>query len=115
MTKTGPHGRKAVMDTLVIDRPAVASGQTVTVGAADSGRMLSLRVGDRLTIQAPAGPGVTWRLRGATPVLTTTPPRADESGFALVASQPGRAGVDLVASGTAPLLPRPIRLIVCVG
>ena len=59
------------MDTLVIDRPAVASGQTVTVGAADSGRMLSLRVGDRLTIQAPAGPGVTWRLRGATPVLTT--------------------------------------------
>lgn len=103
------------MDTLVIDRPAVASGQTVTVGAADSGRMLSLRVGDRLTIQAPAGPGVTWRLRGATPVLTTTTPRGDESGFALVASQPGRAGVDLVASGTAPLLPRPIRLIVCVG
>ncbi len=103
------------MDTLVLDRPVVESGRTVTVGAEDSGRMIALRVGDRLTIDAPSGPGMSWRLRGAVPVLTPTTPHADEPAFALVAARPGRIGVDLVASGSAAVLPRPIRLIVCVN
>ena len=103
------------MDTLVLNRPVMASGRTVKVGVEDSGRMIALRVGDRLTIDAPSGPSVSWRLRGAVPVLTPTTPHTDEPAFALLAAQRGRSGVDLVASGSAAVLPRPIRLIVCVN
>lgn len=103
------------MEMLVVDRPVAAPGETVTVGAADSGRMMAVRIGDRLAIDVPSLPGVTWRLRGGAPVLVTTTPRAGEPAFVLDAAKPGRTGVDLVASGTAMPLPRPVRLIVCVS
>jgi hypothetical protein len=99
------------MDVGVMERPA-AAGQTVTVSAADSGRMLSLRVGDRLVLDVPVGGDVQWRLRGAEPVMMLTPPQAGTPPFVLIAVRSGRVGVDLVPSSP---LPRPIRLIVCVS
>jgi hypothetical protein len=103
------------METLVRDHPTATTGQTVTVGANDSGRMVSLRVGDRLAIDAPSIPGTTWRLRGGAPVLTPTTPSLGDPSFVLRASRPGRTGLDLVASGEAQALPRPLRLIVLVS
>jgi hypothetical protein len=103
------------METLLRERPMTAPGRSVTVGAVDSGRMVALRLGDRLAIDAPAVPGATWRLRGGAPLLEASVPHAGEPAFVLRAVQPGRTGVDLVAAGSAMPLPRPIRLIVTVG
>jgi hypothetical protein len=105
------------METLLQDIPTPVTERTVTVTvtAADSGRMIALRVGDRLAIDAPSAPGASWRIRGGAPVLSPTTPQIDEPAFVLNAAQPGRTGVDLVASGSALPLPRPIRLIVCVS
>jgi hypothetical protein len=91
------------------------TGRTITVGPADSGRMVALRVGDRLAIAAPTVAGATWRLRGGMPLLAPTTPQLDEPAFVLNATRPGRIGLDLVASGPAQPLPRPLRLIVCVS
>jgi hypothetical protein len=102
------------METLQREMVTVG-GRTVTVGPADAGQMVALRPGDRLAIAAPSLPGVTWRIRGGMPVLAPTTPRRDEPAFVLVAARPGRIGVDLVPSGEALPLPRPIRLIACVS
>ena len=77
--------------------------------------MVALRVGDRLAIDAPNVSGASWRIRGGMPILAPTTPRFGEPAFVLSAAQPGRIGVDLVASGVAQPLPRPIRLIACVS
>ena len=104
------------METLLLDRPVVAPERTVTVGSVDTGRMIALRVGDRLAIDAPTVPGVTWRLRGGAPMLTPTAPHLGEPAFVLRAAQPGRTGVDLVPTGgSAMTLPRAIRLIAAVS
>lgn len=103
------------METLLRDVPTRATGRTVTVGPADSGRMVALRVGDRLAIDAPSVPGAEWRVRGGMPILVPTTPQGGEPAFVLTAAQPGRIGVDLVASGSTRPLPRSIRLIVCVS
>ena len=89
--------------------------RTLVVTSTDSGRMVALRRGDRLAFDAPTSPGVSWRLRGGAPVLSPVPPRVGEPAFVLSAAKAGRVGVDLVASGSANALPRPIRLIVCVN
>lgn len=93
----------------------LAPGRTITVGPADSGAMIALRVGDRLAIDAPGMPGATWRIRGGMPILAPATPQLGEPAFVLTAARPGRIGVDLVPSGSAQPLPRPIRLIACVS
>jgi hypothetical protein len=103
------------METLLRDGSTTAAGRTIIVGPPDSGRMVALRVGDRLAIDAPSFPGASWRIRGGMPVLVPATPQLGEPAFVLSAAQPGRIGVDLVASGAAQTLPRPIRLIACVS
>jgi hypothetical protein len=103
------------METRLQDIPLSATGRTITVGPADSGRMIALRVGDRLAIDVPSVAGAQWRVRGGMPIVVPTTPHGSEPAFVLRAAQPGRIGVDLVASGSAGPLPRPIRLIVCVS
>jgi hypothetical protein len=75
--------------------------------------MIAMHVGDRLVLDVPSLPDASWRLRGGAPVLMPTAPRPGEPAFVLRAAQPGRAGVDLVASG--PVAARPLRLIVSVS
>jgi hypothetical protein len=103
------------MQTLLREAPTTVTGRTITVGPADSGRMVALRVGDRLAIDAPSLPGASWRIRGGMPILAPATPQLGEPAFVLSATQPGRIGVDLVAGGAAQPLPRPIRLIACVS
>lgn len=103
------------METMLHQGQTVTTGQTVVVGMADSGRMITLHLGDRLEIQAPVKAGVTWRVRGGIPMLETVSPTGGEPSFLLRAVQAGRASVDVMPSGTAMPLPRPIRLIVTVN
>jgi hypothetical protein len=91
------------------------TGRTIRVSAADSGRMIALRLSDRLAIEVPTVAGVTWRIRGGMPILSPTTPQHDEPAFVLTAAQAGRIGVDLVPSSASQPLPRPIRLIACVS
>ena len=92
-----------------------AHGRTITVGLADSGRMIALHVGDQLAIDVPTVPGMTWRLRGGTPMLESAASHGTELRFVLTAIKPGRTGVDLVVSGTPGLPVRPLRFIVAIN
>jgi hypothetical protein len=103
------------METLLRDGLTVAPGRTITVGPADNGRMVALRMGDRLAMTMPVVAGVSWRLRGGAPMLEEAAPHAGEAAMVLQAVRPGRTGIDLLASGSAMPLPRPLRLIVTVG
>jgi hypothetical protein len=97
-----------------MDPGTTARGRTITVGQADSGRMITLHVGDQLAIDAPAVPGMTWRPRGGTPMLVASTADLTEPRFVLTAVKPGRTGVDLVVSGTSGLPVRPLRFIVVI-
>ena len=92
-----------------------AHGRIITVGLADSGRMIALHVGDQLAIDAPAVPGMTWRLRGGSPMLVSDASHRSEPRFVLTAVKPGRTGVDLVVSGAPGLPVRPLRFIVAIN
>ena len=50
------------MQTLLRDTPLIVSSRTIAVGPADSGQMIALRLGDRLVIDVPSAPGVSWRV-----------------------------------------------------
>ena len=96
-------------------RYAEAGFQSVDLTPAHLGPMVCPPVNGDAHIDAPNVSGASWRIRGGMPILAPTPPRFGEPAFVLSAAQPGRIGVDLVASGVAQPLPRPIRLIACIS
>jgi len=82
--------------------PTGSSGTDITYHLADSGRQVTVKVGDRLSLDLGSSSDRHWVLEGFPPALFSAPVEHPRGDFTFTALAPGRAQVVVINTFACP-------------